>query len=82
MFGVVKSGSKGTDVYICQAFLKALQYTGADGKPLTVDGVAGNNTVHAINSFQSTQRAYGYECGTSGRNDGSFGPACWRRVGM
>lgn len=82
MFSTVKEGSKGTDVYICQAFLSALQYTGADGKPIKVDGVCGANTVYAINRFQTVQRAYGYECGTNGKNDGSFGNACWRRVGM
>lgn len=82
MFSPVKSGSKGTDVYICQAFLKSLGYLGADGKPLTVDGSCGANTIHAINRFQTVQRAYGYECGTNGKNDSSFGSKCWRRVGM
>lgn len=82
MFGTVKKGSKGTDVYICQAFLSALGYLGADGKPITVDGTCGDNTVYAINRFQTVQRAYGYECGTNGKNDSSFGSACWRRVGM
>lgn len=75
-------GSKGTDVYICQAFLKSLGYLGADSKPLTVDGNAGANTVYAINRFQTVQRAYGYECGSNGKNDSTFGKLCWERVGM
>ena len=76
-FSVVKKGSKGTDAYILQALLRALQYVGKDGKPIKVDGECGDNTVFAINSFQTTQRAYGRECGNNGKNDGTFGATCW-----
>lgn len=76
----VKSGSTGTDVYVLQAMLRALQILGKDGKPLQVDGSAGANTVYAINAFQKIQRAYGYECGTNGKNDGSCGPLMWARL--
>lgn len=79
-FSTVKSGSKGTDVYILQALLRGMQYLGADGKPLDVDGTAGTNTVYAINTFQTVQRAFGCECGTNGKNDSSFGSACWKRI--
>lgn len=79
-FSVVQKGSKGTDVYILQSMLRAMQYLGLDGKPLDIDGVAGDNVVYAINSFQSVQRAYGYECGTNGKNDGQFGNGCWNRL--
>lgn len=79
-FSAVKSGATGTDVYILQALLRGMQYLGADGKPLDVDGSSGTNTVYAINTFQTVQRAFGYECGTNGKNDGSFGPSCWRRI--
>lgn len=82
MFEPVKKGDTGTDVYILQALLRALQYVGKDGEPLTVDGSCGDNTIYAINRFQSVQRAYGYECGTNGKNDGVFGLRCWERVGM
>lgn len=82
IFEPVSKGSSGPSVYICQALLRALQYVGKDGKPIEVDGSCGDNTVYAINRFQSVQRAYGYECGTNGKNDSTFGMACWARVGM
>lgn len=77
-FTSIKKGSKGTDVYILQSMLRGLQYLGADGKPLEIDGLCGDNLVHAINTFQTTQRAYGVECGTNGKNDSTFGNKCWK----
>lgn len=79
-FKTVKKGSSGEDVKILQALLRALQYTGLDGKAIEIDGECGSNTVYAINHFQSVQRAYGYECGTKGKNDGTFGARCWARL--
>lgn len=76
-FSTVKNGSTGTDVYILQSILRMLQYRGKDGKPIDINGVCTENTVYAINTFQETQRAYGYECGTDGHNDGMFGSKCW-----
>lgn len=73
----VKIGSSGTDVKILQACLRMLQYTGADGKPIEVDGYAGQNTIAAVNKFQMAQEAYGYPCGNG---DGSFGSKCWQRL--
>ena len=70
----------GASVAILQTVFRCLQYVGADGKPIEIDGRCGPDTVYAINHFQTIQRAYGYECGTNGKNDGSFGPACWRRL--
>lgn len=79
-FETVKKGSRGNDVIVLQAMLRALQYLGADGKAIQIDGFAGANTMHAVDTFQTIQRAYGYECGTNGKNDGSFGPRCWERL--
>ena len=79
-FNPVNIRSSGTDVYILQALLRALQYTGADGKPIDISGKADKNLIYAINKFQSVQRAYGYECGTNGKNDSSFGGLCWKRI--
>lgn len=79
-FSSVKEGSVGTSVIVLQCLFRAMQYLGADGKPLKIDGRCGTNTVYAINHFQTTQRAYGFECGTDGKNDGSFGPSCWERL--
>lgn len=82
MFDVVKKGSTGTDVWIMQSFLHVLQYTGKNGKPLVIDGSCGDDSVYAINAFQETQRKFGYECGSNGKNDGTWGKACWERIGV
>lgn len=79
-FKPVSKGSKGISVYILQAMLRALQYVGADCKPLEIDGNAGNNTVYAIRNFQLNQIAYGFDCGTDGKPDGIFGKKCWARL--
>lgn len=79
-FTTVKKGSKGQCVAILQACLRAMQYRGANGKPLEVTGVCDTNTVYAINQFQEVQRAYGVELGNNGVNDSSFGPKCWARL--
>ena len=62
--------------------MNMLQYVGADGKPLTIDGEYGENCEYACNTFQTVQRAYGFECGTDGKNDGIFGIKCWERFGL
>lgn len=79
-FSTVKMGSYGTAVTVLQSMLRALQYRGADGKALDITGVCDKDLVYAINTFQEIQRAYGVECGTNGKNDSSFGPACWKRL--
>lgn len=79
-FATIKRGSTGADVVVLQCALRMLQYVGEDGKPIEIDGKCGGNTVFAINSFQTVQRAYGFECGTNGKNDGTFGQSCWNRL--
>lgn len=78
MFDPVAYDSKGVSVYVLQTVLRMLLFKGADGLPLTIDGKSGDNTVYAINTFQSTMRSYGYEVGTNGENDGVFGDKCWK----
>lgn len=78
MFDVVKKGSVGVNVYVLQTVLRMLLFKGENGKPLDIDGECGDETVFAINSFQSTMRSYGYEVGTNGANDGEFGNKCWK----
>lgn len=78
IFETVRMGSEGVSVYVLQTVLRMLLFKGADGKPLVIDGSAGDNTVFAINSFQSTMRSYGYEVGSDGENDGMFGEKCWK----
>lgn len=80
MFDVttVKKGTKGADTLLCQEILYAKGYKGKDGKPLKLDGDCGDNTIYAINSFQTDMREIGIECGTNGKNDGSCGQTCWK----
>ena len=79
-FSEVKKGSTGTDVIVLQSMLRALQYVGANGKPLDIDGECGANTIYAINEFQTRQRAYGIECGNKGKNTSIFNYLCWSRL--
>ena len=79
-FSTVRYGSAGLSVFVLQALLRGLQYTGADGKPIDIDGNAGANTVNAINQFQKAQIAYEFDCGTNGKPDGVFGKKCWERL--
>lgn len=46
--------SKGS-VKTVQRILKDVGYKGKDGKPLTVDGVYGTNTIYAVKAFQKKQ---------------------------
>lgn len=78
MFSQVKFDSEGVSVIVLQTVFRLMGYLGEDGKPIEIDGIAGKNTVFAINTFQSVMRAYGYEVGTNGENDGAFGDKCWK----
>ena len=69
--------SKGTDIVALQAILRSQGFVGQDGKPLSIDGHAGNNTIFAINAYQKMLRAYDIECGTNGHNDSSCGSKMW-----
>lgn len=69
--------SKGTHVVALQAILRAQGFVGQDGKPLSIDGHAGDNTIFAINAYQKMLRAYDIECGTNGHNDSSCGSKMW-----
>lgn len=69
--------SKGTGVVALQAILRSQGFVGQDGKPLSIDGHAGENTIFAINSYQKMLRAYDIECGTNGHNDSSCGSKMW-----
>ena len=81
-FEQVQIESTGYSTYMCQLALRLLGYLGADGKPIDIDGSCGPNTIYAINSFQRTMIAYGYDVGTNGQPDGMFGPKCWQLLGV
>ena len=76
----VQLGDSGLSVFILQSMLRGLQYTGANNKPIEIDGHCGTNTVYAINQFQKAQIAYGFDVGTNNKPDGIFGKKCWSRL--
>ena len=47
---------KGTSVLLCQEILRARGIKGADGKPLSLDGEWGENTVHAVRQYQKARK--------------------------
>ena len=71
----IKKGSKGQDVLVLQAVLRAIGILGKNGKPLALDGSCGENLVYAINQFQKLQNAYGNT--TVGKQDSSCGSKMW-----
>lgn len=63
--------SKGAAVKTLQRLLNALDYLGADNRQLTVDGIFGANTAHAVKSFQKHNALTA---------DGIVGPATWKKI--
>ena len=76
----VKKGSVGNHVLLLQEIFKARGINGKDGKPLSLDGNAGDNTIYAINAYQSMRRKQGVELGTNGVSDSVCGPKCWADI--
>ena len=72
---VVRKGSSGRDVYALQAVLRSMGILGKRGRPLTIDGICGDDTVCAINHFQRIQNAYGNTA--VGKQDSSCGEKMW-----
>lgn len=80
-FHTVKKGTTGIDVTVLQAFLYSSMYTGKDGKPLEIDGICGDNTVYAINTFKKLNAVYNVG-GIEWKPDGVFDANCWKRLGL
>ena len=76
----VKKGSVGNHVLLLQEIFKARGINGKDGKPLGLDGNAGDNTIYAINTYQSMRRKQGVELGTHRVSDTDCGPKCWADI--
>lgn len=79
-FSAVYDGKKNSSVRVLQKLLRYANCRGKDGKALVVDGVCGENTVHAINVYQSRKRRQGIELGTDGKNDGICGSKMWKAM--
>ena len=52
----VKKGDTGLSVLLLQEILIARGFKGKDGKPLTMDRVAGTNTIHALKKYQESRK--------------------------
>lgn len=64
-------GHSGGAVKMVQTALKAAKFKGADGKVLTLDGVFGKNTTHAVRDFQAAHHL---------EVDGIVGAKTWRAL--
>lgn len=54
-FNLASKGDKGADVRLIQTILKGSGYKGKNGKVLAIDGIFGDQTEHALRSFQKTE---------------------------
>lgn len=67
----LKKGSTGNDVTIFESIMKKMGYYNG-----VIDTHFGDGCVAACNKFQTKYP----ECGTNGKPDSSFGPACWNKA--
>lgn len=65
----VKLGSKGTSVLLLQEILVARDFRGADNQILSLDRVAGENTIRALNSYKKSRNM---------KQDGICDAAVWK----
>lgn len=68
---VIKLGSRGIQVKRLQIMLRNDGYVGADGKVLTIDGIAGTNTIYALRCFQEKNLL---------TVDGKCGQITWNKI--
>ena len=68
---LVKLGSTGTSVLLLQEILIARGFKGKNGKALTLDREAGDNTIYALKAYQESRKEV-LEV------DGICGPATWK----
>lgn len=73
----VTLGDIGPHVRTVQLLLKGMGYKGKDGKPLVIDGEAGENTMFAIANYINDQKAAGVDLG----DPNGWGPLCWKSLG-
>lgn len=65
----VKLGSKGTSVLLLQEILVARDFRGADNQILSLDRMAGENTIRALNSYKKSRNM---------KQDGICDAAVWK----
>lgn len=73
MFSVslVRRGSTGASTKLMQTILKGKGYKGKDKKVLELDGVAGTNTIYALEKFQKAEKLI---------VDGQCGDSTWSKL--
>lgn len=67
---VLSYGSRGEEVKTWQRLMRELNFVGANGKPLTVDGIFGDNVLFATKQFQKQW----------GNPDGIVGKKSWTKA--
>lgn len=77
---VFKGCPDSSSVYVLRTLLRGRGMTGADGKILTVEFKCDDDTVSAINKYETIRRRGGVELGTNGANDGHAGKRFWNDI--
>lgn len=72
-FPTIYRGSEGGHVRTVQSILTSRGFYGIDGKPLKLDGQAGDNTMHAIAMYIRARKADGADLG----KENAWGPKCY-----
>lgn len=67
----IKRGSKGNDVKLLQRLLKSNGCKDKNGKALKIDGDAGDNTIFALETYQTKKKLTA---------DGCCGPKTWKSI--
>lgn len=67
----IRQGDKGAQVKTLQRLLNAMGYVGKNGRALAVDGIAGQNSTHAVQAFQKAKKL---------APDGVVGVKTWRAL--
>lgn len=67
----IRQGDKGEQVKTLQRLLNSMGYVGKNGRSLAVDGIAGQNSTHAVQTFQKAKKL---------APDGVVGVKTWRAL--
>lgn len=71
-----KDGEFNKDDYVLQELLRGRGFTGRDGKPLKLDGIAQGDTMFAANAYMDARAKAGVDLGERD----CWGPKCWADI--
>ena len=71
-----KDGEFNKDDYVLQELLRGRGFTGRDGKPLKLDGIAQSDTMFAANAYMDARAKAGVDLGERD----CWGPKCWADI--